>query len=550
MTSSKKDAPKQPTEISYDEDRRRVLKLLGITSGALMFPGLTIGNGAVGQTPQKGGALHIVHRPINILNPAIQSGIATMMPGAQLFAGLVQYDDEWNPHPYLAERWEAASDNLSHTFHLRKGALFHDGKEITSEDVAFSLEIVKNHHPFGGAMFGTVEKVDTPDPYTAIFRLRTPLPALVISTSSVLLPIIPKHIYSTAPIRTHPANNNPIGSGPFKLKEYKPGAYLILERFDDFFGEGPYLDRLIYHIMKDPNSVTLGLQRGKLDYAPYAPVPKVTVERIQQRSPELKVTHEGYEAIGPINWLAFNLRVKPLDDVRVRQAIAYAIDRQFICDALFRGATPATGPIVPSSPYYYGDVNTYPFNVEKANALLDEAGYPRRDGSRFTLTLDTYPGQAERGHLPAQYMKAQLPSSVGINIHLREAPDFPTWARRISTWNFELTMDQVFNYPDPTIGVERTYVCDNIIKGVIWSNTQGYCNPEVDKLFALASVETDFQRRKKLYADVQKILVRDLPVYWINVINYSTIYNTKVKNVPLSIWGAMAPFNRVFLSPS
>lgn len=497
-------------------------------------------------TPRHGGHLNIVHGSINILNPAIQSGIATMIPGAQLFAGLVQFDSNWKAHPYLATHWEESADGLSHTFHLRHGALFHDDKEITSEDVAFSLHIVKNYHPFGPAMFGAVDRVDTPDKYMAVIRLKKPLPALLISTSSVLLPILPKHVYGVGDIRTNPHNSRPVGSGPFAFQAYSPGNYLILKRFEKFFRPNrPYLDRLVFHIMSDPNTMTLGMQRGRLDYMPYAPVTIGDVVRLS-KSPHLGVTYDGYEAAGPINWLEFNVRHKPLNDRRVRQAIAYATSRDFIVDQLFEGkAKIATGPIVQSSPYYSSHVEMYKQDLDKANKLLDEAGYPKKGASRFVLTLDTYPGMGQQGLAPAQYFKSQLPK-IGIDVNIREAPDFPTWAHRMANWDYQMSMNQVYNYPDPTIGVQRTYMSTNR-KHIVWSNTEGYSNPEVDRLFEEAAHERDSAKRKALYAKVQMILSQDLPVYWLNVIPYATVHNQRMQNQPLTIWGAMAPWDEVWL---
>lgn len=528
-------------------DRRALIKLTAI--GGIVAPMISpwlMHAAQAAATPAHGGTLNIVHGSINILNPAIQSGIATMIPGAQLFAGLVQYDANWKPQPYLATHWEQSADGLSHTFHLRQGALFHDGKEITSADVAFSLGVVKNYHPFGPAMFGSVDRVDTPDKYTAIIRMKQPLPALLISTSSVLLPILPKHVYGVGDIHANPANSRPVGSGPFKFQAYSPGEYLILERFEKFFRPGrPYLDRLVFHIMHDPNTATLGMQRGKLDYMPFAPVTISDVERLA-KTPHLAVTYDGYAAVGPLNWLAFNMRNKPLSDRRVRQAIAYASSRKFIVDDLFEGkAKIATGPIAPASPFYSADVPIYAQDLAKANALLDQAGYPKKDGKRFSLTLDVYPSMGQAGLAPAQYFKAQLPK-VGIEVNIREAPDFPTWAHRMANWDFELSMDEVYNYPDPTIGIQRTYMSSNI-KHVVWSNTQGYSNPQVDALFEQAAHENDFDKRKALYAKLQGLLADDLPVYWINVIPYATVYNQKFQNLPLSIWGAMGPWDEAWL---
>ncbi|MFK5951692.1 MAG: ABC transporter substrate-binding protein, partial [Desulfobacterium sp.] len=165
-------------------------------------------------TPSSGGELVMgLYATPPHLNPAIQSGMATQFPGTQIFAGLLRFDNDWNPHPYLAENWEISKEGLSVTLHLVKNAVFHDGKPITSEDVAFSILTVKALHPFK-SMLAPVERVDTPDPHTAVIRLKKPHPAILLAMSPALLPILPKHVYGTVKkIRGHPANMKPIGSG-------------------------------------------------------------------------------------------------------------------------------------------------------------------------------------------------------------------------------------------------------------------------------------------------------------------------------------------------
>jgi peptide/nickel transport system substrate-binding protein len=527
---------------------RRFLYLLVFTMSMLLivFSPISFGHA---DTPKKGGDLIIIHTPFNHLNSAIQSGVATMIPGAQLFAGLVRLDEKFQPLPYLAEKWEISDDGLTYTFHLVKNATFHDGKPITSEDVAFSLDIVKNNHPFGVAMFKAVDRVETPDQYTAVFKLSKPNPAMLVSLSPVLMSIIPKHIYGTGePIRTHPANLKPVGSGPFKFSEYKPGEYLILERYEKFFLEGkPYLDRLIMYLMKDFNAMAIAMEREQAHYMPYAKITLRDIDRLSKLN-HIIATTRGYEAIGPLNWLAFNLHQPQLSDLRVRKAIAYAIDRNFITQKLHIGRSkPATGPLHSGSPFYYGDVNNYDLDLEKANELLDKAGYPLdKNGLRLSLRLDCPPWEPEFTEATAQYIKAQL-KKIGIEIMLRSSPDFPTWAKWIGNWDFDLTIDEVFNYADPVIGVHRTYICENIKKGVIWSNTQGYCNPKVDEILSKAAVEMDFSKRKALYSEFQKIVTDELPVYYLFEIPYHTLYNTKVGNPPLTVWGAMGPFDEVYL---
>ena len=195
------------------------------------------------------------------LNGAVQSGAATALPSTQLFASPLRFDDKWNAQPYLAERWSLAADGKSLTLNLRKGAVFHDGKPITSEDVAFSIMTIKANHPFS-SMMGPVEKVETPDPLTAIIRMKVPHPAIVLAMSPALCPILPKHIYGDGQdIKSHPRNSvDVVGSGPFKLVEFKAGQRTVLERFDKFFLPGkPYLEKLIITVNPDASNLILGL---------------------------------------------------------------------------------------------------------------------------------------------------------------------------------------------------------------------------------------------------------------------------------------------------
>jgi len=495
--------------------------------------------------PRSGGELVFVSGETpRHMNPAVQSGVATAIPGTQLFASPLRVDENWDLHPYLAEAWEWSDDGLSLTLNLVDNAVFHDGVPVTSSDVAFSIMTIKANHPFQ-TMFGPVEAVDTPDAHTAVIRLSQPHPALLLALTGALCPIIPEHIYGDGQaVRDHPANNAPIGSGPFQLAEYRPGEQITLERFDDFFIDGrPYLDRVIYRIVGDAASVTLSLESGDADIGIVADASSIT--RLGGVD-GLTVTPQGFEGIGPIQWIAFNTRVEPMNDVRVRQAIAYATDTDFILNALMRGVASAqTSPIIASSPLSDPNMVTYPLDLDRANALLDEAGHPRGDdGTRFTLTMETVPGRdAALGNIP-EYLRSQL-REVGINVELRASPDFPTWAGHLASGDFQMSMDIVFNWGDPVIGVHRTYLSSNI-REVIWSNTQGYENERVDELLDMAGRELDTDARASLYQEFQQIVGEELPVYWINALPYHHAFDDRLGNPPLTIWGMMQSLDQVY----
>ncbi|NKB77262.1 MAG: ABC transporter substrate-binding protein [Gammaproteobacteria bacterium] len=506
-----------------------------------------LGAGSVAaDEPKQGGTLVMaIQNTPRHLNPAVQSGTATGVPGAQLFAAPLRYDEGWNPQPYLAKSWEVSDDGLSVTLNLVENATFHDGQPITSEDVVFSIDTVKANHPFK-TMFAPVEKVDTPDAHTAIIRLSQPHPALMLAMSSQLLPIIPKHVYGDGQDpKTHPQNSQDVvGSGPYKLTEFKRDQHIILERNENYFMEGlPYLDKLVMRIVKDPAARTIALESGELMLSIFEETPRDLAR--MKKSPNLDVSSDGYSAIGSIVWLAFNTQNGKTADKNVRQAISYAIDRNFILKALMLGtAAEAKTGIHPGSPYYDDSANGYEVDLDKANQILDDAGYAKSsDGMRFGLTVDY--GWAEIKQF-AEYMKPQL-KKIGINVTVRASADFPSWAKRISNHDFDMTMDNVFNWGDPVIGVHRTYSSDNIKKGVIWSNTQQYSNPRVDELMTLAGATYDIEERKKYYAEFQQILSDELPIYWLFAAPYHTVSNKKLGNPPMSIWGGSSPLDRLYL---
>lgn len=510
--------------------------------------GATAPSAQAGEPGKPGGTLVMMSTQVpRHFNAAVQSGVATMVPGAQIFAFLVRADEDWNIHPYLAESWDVADDGMSVTFKLRSGATFHDGEPITSEDVKFSIESQKAFHPFKTSL-GAVDSVETPDDLTVVVKLKTPHPALLLAMSTSILPIIPEHIYNDGQeLKSHPRNTDDVvGSGPFMLTEYKQGEYYTLEKNPDFFIEGrPYLDKIVMRIIRDSSSLVLAMEQGEGHMSAFVSA-IADIERLK-KDDHLVVTPDGYEGIGPNNWLAFNTKKAPLDNVMVRKAIAYAIDRNFIIKALHRGlSTASTGPVVPGSPFYAEDVETYDLDLDKAKALLDEAGFPEKsDGMRFSITVDYLPNITDNQQRIAEYLRSQL-KKVGIDVQVRNAPDFPTWAKRVSNWEFDITMDLPFNWGDPVIGVHRTYLCDNIKQGVIWSNTQQYCNPEVDKLLTEAGMELDLEKRKQLYFDAQKIIVDEVPIYYVNVLPYYTAYDKRLGNPPLTIWGAVSPLDELY----
>jgi len=366
--------------------------------------------------------------------------------------------------------------------------------------------------------------------------------------SPPLCPILPKHVYDDgSDLKTHPRNSvNVVGSGPFKLVEFKPGQRVVMERFDRFFLPGkPYLDKLVMTIAPDATSLMLGLERGEIHLWPNVSTP-TDIRRIAA-NPKLVLASKGYEGIGALNWLAFNLERKPLADLAVRQAIASAIDKGFITRVLMGGfATVADGPIMPGTPFAATDLVRRPFDLEASRRQLDAAGYKAGDdGLRFRLTIDFIPGLDDQQKNVAEYVRTQL-KKIGIAVEVRASADFAAWAQRIAAHDFDMTMDQVFNWGDPVIGVHRTYLSSNI-RPLVWTNTQSYRNPKVDALLQSAGQVLDPTVRKAYYATFQKIVSDDMPILFINTVPLRTAASVRVVNLPQSIWGPMSPYDEVWL---
>ena len=475
------------------------------------------------------------------LNGTVQSGYATAVPGTQLNASPLLFDAEYNPMPYLAHSWDVADDGLSVTLHLVEDAVFHDGMPITSADVAFSIQTVQAHHPFK-PMYAPVTSVDTPDDHTAVINLSQPHPAILLAMSPGLLPIIPKHIFDDGQeMPTHPRNSEDfVGSGPFRLTEYEPGTIIRMERFDDFFIEGtPCLDEIVMEITPDPTAIVLSLENGTTHLSSTLG-PSANVLRLMD-NPDVEVSSMGHEAIGQINWMEMNVNDPALSDVRVRQAIAYALDREFLSEVIDQGLTfPVPTGVAAASPFHNANVNHYDKDIDRAKQLLAEAGYGEGE---LELTIDYIPPTFV---IYAEYVVQAL-EEAGIVVELSVSPDFPTWAQRVAAGDYQMTINQVWNWGDPVIGVHRTYLCDNRV-GVIWTNNTGYCNPEVDALLNEAGQELDAAARASLYADFQEIVAEDMPIYFLNTPSFWQAYNPAVMDPPTNnIWGQMSPMHRVWL---
>jgi peptide/nickel transport system substrate-binding protein len=427
--------------------------------------------------------------------------------------------------------------------------IWHDGRPFTSADVAFTVQaFLPEVHPRARANFARVDGVTTPDARTVVFRLKEPFAPFLTCFDVTSCPIVPRHIYEGTDFRNNPAHATPIGTGPFKLREWVRGSHIALVRNDSYFNPGqPYLDGIIFRFIPDAAARALALERSEAHQSQFDAIEPFEVRRLAAL-PNLTMTTRGYEFLSPIMWLDINVRRPPLDDKRVRQALMLAMDREFIHRALFFGlGKVATGPIASTTRFYDPDVQHYPFDVARANALLDAAGLRRGPGgvrARLKALVLPYGEVWQRlGEYTRQAFRA-----IGIEITL-ENVDVSTFFQRTTNWDYELSWLWLSQFGDPALGVSRVYVSSNIRRGVPGSNIMGYSNPRVDALFDEGARAVRDEDRQRAYSTVQRILVDEVPVAWILEMTWPNFLNRRVHGAITTALGPVESYDGVWMEP-
>lgn len=512
---------------------RRQLLLLGTAAAALLTaPALRAQEAKT--EPQRGGTLTYVFSNESPNLVAINSTTGTAWTlGPKIFDGLLQYEADLTPLPQLATEWTVSDDGLRYEFKLRPGVKWHDGTDFTADDVAFSILHLKVAHPRGRGTFAHVTAVETPDPLTAIIELSAPAPYLLSALAATESPIIPKHIFEGTDPAAIPEDTQLVGTGPFVFNEYVRGSHVIVDRNPNYWdAPKPYLDRIIFRFITDAAARAAAVQNGEVDIAP---IPLSDVERIRAL-PNLAIEDRAFAYSGTQYQLIFNFDNKYLADQRVRKAIAHAIDLKIIANTVFYGfADVSPSPISVTLPKFHDNsIQPYAVDLDKANAILDDAGYARgADGKRFSIRLLFNPAHDKR---LAEYVRQAL-SKIGIDAPV-ETFDFATYIKTVYTDRaFDLTSENLANAFDPTVGVQRVYWSKNFKVGLPFSNAAHYANPEVDRLLEAASIEPDEKTRWQLFSDFQKLIAEDLPA--INTVAPKTVlaYNRRVHNFALGAEG-------------
>ncbi len=493
------------------------------------------------EQPRRGGTLVVpVNADPTTLNPAVTIDINVHRVMWEVFEGLVELDRDLNPLPGLADSWDVSVDGMTITFHLAKNVKWHDGKPFTSKDVEFSvMEVVGKYHPQNMWIKDYLKSIETPNDHTAVFLMKKAYAPLFLGLIEKNCPIIPRHLYEGTDILKNPHNlSNPIGTGPFKFKEWMKGDQVTLIRNENYRKPGlPYLDRIIFRVIKDPGTRSLAFEKGEIDLLDFITGSYPDFKRLSSLPNVITSPPFGDPGLSVI---ALNLKGnKILSNLKVRQAIYHAIDRQFISDKARYGLNPPADSAIPKlfRDFYNPNVKKYDYNLGKANKLLDEAGYQRgTDGVRFKIRL-TYELGFTYAEKPSQIIKPML-REAGIDVALEVLERSVLFEKVFAKYDYDMFVFGQSPNGDPAIGLSRYYTTSSI-KPIPFVNVVRYSNPEVDRLFDEAASAVDRKKRAKAYWRVQEILAEELPYIWLFEFAHDTnLVKSKFKNC----------FRRVFSS--
>lgn len=454
----------------------------------------------------------------NTLNPFLSELIATAEVANLIFSGLVSMNDrgEWiadlaREVPTL-QNGGVSADGLTVTYKLRSGVTWHDGVPFTSSDVKFTWEFVMNRqvNVISREGYDKIAAVETPDAHTVIVRFRQQYaPAL-----SLFSTILPRHILGQSEDMNKAAfNRNPIGTGPFKFKEWRIAEAVVLEANPNYFRGRPKLDGIVYRIMPEINVLLTQLKAGELDI-----VGNMSFAQLDQ----IKAINNIKTVITPsLIWehFDFNLDNPLFQDVRVRQAIALGIDRQMIVStALKNAAIPANGDQSPVSWAYNPAVKPAARDINAAKELLTQAGWKQgsdgifaKDGRRLTFSLTTTSGNKVRetvAHMISQQLKE---AGIETAVRLIEPPAF--FGDVLKTRRFETAMYAWVGGIDPdNMSLWHSKRIPSPGNGFEGQNYPGWRNPEIDSLTEQAARLPDFEQRRQKYFRIQEIMMQEYPV--------------------------------------
>jgi peptide/nickel transport system substrate-binding protein len=445
----------------------------------------------------------------------IVGGLPNILVNKVLYSTLVKYDpNNWQPVGDLAERWTLSDDRLTWTFVLRRNVTWHDGRPFTARDVKFTIERLWLNPQvafFQRGNIAEISRVDVVDDHTVRIVTRVPFVTLPVMLG-YLTNILPEHILGayTAEQLRNPVEflRQPIGTGPFRFGESVLGSHVRLVAYDRYFGGRPRLDAIVFRVVADLEQQLAQLQTGQLDLMIIEP-PQVP---LVQRMPHVQVVNA---AQVNYTFVAFNNKIEPFTDRKVRQALTHAVDRKAILDKIYLGrGRLATGPINPLVQWAYTDrVHQFPYDPALAQKLLEEAGWQRgpdgirrKGGQPLRITLDVDRGNPVREQTAV--VVRQYWRDVGVDAEVRIS-EFNALLSRIRSRPNPLQTWTLWYITPPEADIMGYYHSTGTL------NEFGYENPELDRLLEQGRATADPQARARIYQQAQRFMAWDAPVIFL-----------------------------------
>ncbi|MFC1560034.1 peptide-binding protein [Candidatus Margulisiibacteriota bacterium] len=447
---------------------------------------------------------------VSLINPILSADTASSAVEGPIFSSLIRIDEDLEFIPDLATKWKVSDDGLVWTFYLRKDVYWHDGRQFTSDDVKFTFDTILNPkvnsvRRSSYIINGTPIKFEVVDKYTIRAVLPEPFSPFLAAAS---MSIIPKHILAGKELDMSFFNRKPVGTGPFKFKEWRTGDYVELQRNNNFYLGKPKLKYITYKMIPDSNVELLALESGQIDSAG---IPPKDYKRIKTKK---GINVFEYDSL-VYTYMGLNLKSEVFKDIRVRRAVCYATNRQQLINLIFRGhASPAYAPNAPISWAYSDDVHKYEYNLKKAEELLDAAGWKKgkngyryKNGKRLEFTVLVNHGNKEREK--AAIILQQQYKKVGIKMDMR----ILEWSALLKIIN---AMKDPKNFDAIIIGWSLGIDPDSYS---IWHSSEypkglnfiGYRNRSVDKLLEEGRIKQTKAERKRIYAKMYKLITGDAP---------------------------------------
>jgi peptide/nickel transport system substrate-binding protein len=476
---------------------------------------------------KRGGMVKVMgHQEVASLSPDDDSPSVQWVMVTQIHNALLEVNEFLVLEKVLAESYSVSNDGLQYTFKLRKGVKWHDGSEFTADDVKYTYEYYMN--PANAANkainFVNVAKVETPDKYTAVVKMKEPFAPFLVSTATEFILNAKYH----GRIGEKAYKSRPMGTGPFKLREWRPAEFTIVDAFDQHFRGRPNIDSFRQDVVPEASVRAIALRSGDSDSATW---PLLAEDNLQFEA-NTKFVVFRTSSTG-VNHFPINNKLPQFSDKRVRQAMMHAIDRQRLIDDVFKGTAIIANSIYPPAmrTWYDRSVKTYPYNQGRARALLDEAGWKMgpgtvraKDNQRLSFTCAVITG--DRARRPEAEIVQQDLAAVGIEMRIVERPVASILAQlpkgELDASLFNWTYNTNATEPDP----------QSTLKSGGVRNFAGYSNPRMDDLLAQGLREIDVKKRVKVYSEVQKIFVEDVPVLYVMYWDWFNVFNKRIKGLP------------------